>query len=99
MPNVEFNQEKYGEQILINTMEEIVKETVDEVILSMNMCTCQICRLNACAIALNKIPPCYVTTEKGKAYSKVPGDKLHYHIQVLVEVTKALMIVKKNPKH
>ena len=63
------------------------------------MCTCEICKLNACAIALNNLTPRYVTTTRGKLLAKVPAEKINYQTQILVEVTKALMAVKVHPLH
>ena len=97
--NEEYTKEEQGELILANTIEEIVKYTVNEIIENMDMCTCKICRLNACAIALNKLPPHYVTTTTGALLAKIPTEMINYHIIVLVEVTKALMAVKEHPMH
>lgn len=53
MLNEDFTKDEQRELILTNIVEELVKLTVDSVIPTMDMCTCEICRLNACAIALN----------------------------------------------
>jgi Late competence development protein ComFB. len=63
------------------------------------MCACEICKLNACAIALNNLTPRYVTTTKGKLMAKMPAEIMTYQTQILVEVTKALMTVKAHPLH
>ena len=88
-----------NEMILVNVVEELVRNTVDEIIITMDMCTCDICKLNACAIALNSLSPHYVTTTKGKLLAKIPAEMINYHTQVLVESTKALMKVKAQPLH
>ncbi len=84
---------------LVNLIEELVKITVNGTISQMDMCACEICRLNACAIALNNLMPHYVTTTKGKLLAKIPVEMINYRTKVLVEVTKALMIVKEHPLH
>lgn len=99
MLNENYTKDEQGELILTNITEELVKQTVDSIISTMNMCDCEICKLNACAIALNALPPHYVTTTKGKIMAKISTEIRVYQIQVLVETTKALLIVKEHPLH
>ena len=99
MLNEGFTRDEQSILILSNLTEELVKETISSIIPTMNMCTCEICRLNACAIALNALPPHYVTTTKCELIAKISTEMRAYQIQVLVETTKALMIVKEHPLH
>ncbi len=95
----ELTKDAQDSKVLFNVMEEMVRRTVDEKIGSMDMCQCDICRLNACAIALNALPPCYVTSQRGNLLAHVSGEMLNYKSQVLVETTKALLKVKEHPLH
>ena len=88
-----------GELALVNIAEEMVRRRVDELIGDFDMCGCRRCRLNACAIALNKIPSHYVTTEKGALLGELEDIEVHYQTSLTVEVTKALLIVKAHPMH
>ncbi|MPM00568.1 hypothetical protein SDC9_46795 [bioreactor metagenome] len=88
-----------GELILINIVEEMVKQKVDEMIKDLDMCDCNKCRLNTCAIALNNLPPHYVTTEKGALLGKLEDVEINYQTNLTVEITKALMIVMEHPLH
>ncbi|NCB50424.1 MAG: competence protein ComFB [Clostridia bacterium] len=88
-----------GEVILVNVMEEIVRQRVNELIKDFDMCDCQKCRLNVCAIALNHLPTHYVTTEKGALFSKLEEVGITCQTNITVEITKALMTVKKHPFH
>ena len=99
MLNEDFTKDEQSELLLVNITEELVKETINSIIPTMNMCNCEICRLNACAIALNVLTPHYVTTTKGKLIAKIITEERANQIQVLVETTKALMIVKEHPLH
>ena len=99
MLNEDFTKDEQSKLILINITEELVKDTISSIIPTMNMCNCEICRLNACAIALNVLPPHYVTTTKGRLIVKISTEMRANEIQVLVETTKALMIVKEHPLH
>lgn len=85
--------------ILVNIVEELVKNKVDSAIKSLNMCSCKKCRLNACAIALNALPARYVTTTKGTLLALLATNSLEYQTSVQVEVIKALNVVKEYPMH
>ena len=99
MLNEDFTKDEQKELILTNIIEELVKQSVDSVLPTMDMCNCEICRLNACAIALNALTPHYVTTTKGGIMARISIEPRVQQIQVLVETTKALMMVKKHPLH
>ena len=99
MLNENLSRDEKGELILINITEELVLDTIKNVICTMNMCTCDICRLHACAIALNDLAPKYVITTKGKLQGHITAEMITYHIQVLVATTKALVIIKNHPPH
>lgn len=88
-----------GEMVLVNIVEEMVKQKVDEMIKSLDMCGCEKCRLNACAIALNNLPSHYVTTEKGALLGQLEDVEFNYQTNLTVEVMKALMTVKEHPFH
>jgi competence protein ComFB len=95
----DYTKAEQSELLLVNIVEELVRQTVDYLISTMAMCDCNICRLNACAIALNALNPHYVTTTKGALLTRIPSEMKNYQAQILVEATKALMIVKENPLH
>lgn len=85
--------------VLVNVLEELVREKVDSAIKSLDMCSCEKCRLNACVIALNALPAKYVTTTKGALMALLAASNLEYQTSVQVEVIKALNVVKENPMH
>jgi competence protein ComFB len=60
-----------GEKEVVNIIEDMVKLKVSDMIKDFDMCDCDLCRLNACAIALNNLPSHYVTTKKGALLGKV----------------------------
>ena len=84
---------------LVNIVEPIVKSMVKEVMAENGTCDCEVCYLNACAIALNAIEPKYVTTTKGALLEEVSTVEPINYTSILVEVTKAVMQVAKNPHH
>ena len=85
--------------ILVNIVEELVRDKVDSAIKALNMCGCERCRLNAYAIALNALPARYVTTTKGALLALLAANNLEYQTTVQVEVIKALNVVKEYPMH
>lgn len=85
--------------ILVNIFEELVKNKVRTIIESIDMCKCEKCQLNACAIALNSLPPKYVTTTKGTLLSQISVSDLNNQTTIEVEVLKALKIVRNCPLH
>lgn len=84
---------------IVNIIEDLVRQKVDDMIKEFDMCDCDRCRVNACAIALNKLPPHYVTTQKGALLGKIDDIELTYRARITVEVAKALKIVMERPLH
>lgn len=82
-----------------NYMEEIVFNQMKEVLTDINMCTCDKCLLDIAAIALNDLPPKYLVTEKGELYSKINTLKQQFEVDVIAAITKAAVLVKRNPRH
>lgn len=87
------------EYVLVNIVESIVRQKTREHIQTMDMCCCEVCYLNACAIALNSLKQLYVTTHKGALLSRISTVSVGYQAVLTCEVIKALMIVKASPRH
>jgi competence protein ComFB len=92
-------QSSKDEFILINIVEDLVKSTVDHAMKEIDMCQCKKCHLNACAIALNSLPTKYVTTTKGTLLAEIGFMNTAFQFEVIVQVSKALKIVKEHPLH
>ena len=85
---------------LHNYNETVVKEVLDELLKKDDtICDCEKCRLDIQAIALNNLPPQYYVSEQGEVYTKLSSTYLDTRIKVLTELTKALLIVQKQPLH
>ncbi|NLP13729.1 MAG: late competence development ComFB family protein [Clostridium sp.] len=82
-----------------NYMEEVVFSIMREIINDINVCTCEKCMLDIAALALNDLPPKYIVSEKGELYSKVNALKQQFEVDVISAVTKAAVLVKRNPRH
>ena len=84
---------------LKNYMEEIVFNSLKEVLQDINVCSCEKCMLDIAAIALNDLPPKYIVTEKGELYSKINALKQQFEVDVIAAITKAAVLVKRRPRH
>lgn len=90
---------KYDQPILVNVIEEFVRQKARETIKELGACDCETCYLNVCAIALNNLPPKYVTTTRGELLSSITATEIGNSSNILVEVTKAAIKVMENPRH
>ena len=85
-----------------NAMEEVVLYQVRNVIKrDEEMCKCEKCFYDVCALVLNNLStPKYVTSEEGALMSKVGSAMKVENVGVLsVEVIKAVNMVKGKPNH
>jgi competence protein ComFB len=55
-------------------------------------------RMDILAIALNHLPPRYFVTDKGHTYTRIQELRVQFKTDILVELTKAIQIVMKNPR-
>jgi len=85
--------------VLHNLMESTVKELINDLIAKENMCTCEQCRLDVAALALNNLPPRYVVSPKGASYARADLLELQKYVDVIGAITKAIRLVKEHPRH
>ena len=80
----------------INVMENLVLKYVDSVIQRFNVCSCDRCRRDICAYALNVLPPRYavVATSKIERVEAEIPNKL-----IMDALIKAAIQVRANPRH
>lgn len=84
---------------LKNYMEEVVLLVMKDIIRDMKVCTCEKCSLDIAAIALNYLPHKYIVSEKGELYSRIDALRQQFEVDVITAVTRAVTIVKNNPRH
>lgn len=83
-----------------NYMEYIVEENLPLVMDKYtDICKCEKCIDDMKAIALNNLKPLYVVTEKGIVYSKLKELSQQFKTNIVSELTQAIEVVSKNPKH
>ena len=85
---------------ILNYMEDVVKEELERLLAERDdLCKCYKCKLDMMIAALNKLPPKYVITEKGRLFTKLKEQEAQFKVDVVKELTKAIMLVSRNPKH
>ncbi len=82
-----------------NYMEELVRIMIDGVLQDFDVCKCPQCRSDIMAITLNMLPPKYVVTKTGEAYSKTNLLIQQFEVDIITAITKACEIVNKAPRH
>ena len=81
-------------------MEDIVEEVLEHTLLRRkDACKCRKCKLDIMALALNRLPPKYVVTQKGRVYTKLQGTDLQFKADVIREIVRAIGQIKNNPQH
>jgi competence protein ComFB len=81
-------------------MEDVVENELDELLPDIDdICKCQRCKMDIMVFALNRLPPKYVITDRGRLYTKLTEQEMQFRADVIKELTKAIMKVSKNPQH
>ena len=87
------------EYILRNYWEDKVVERAKAMMEKMDMCTCEKCLYDVSALALNKLPPQYVTTHKGNLMMKIPATTAKMELELTVLISRSAKMVKDKPMH
>lgn len=83
-----------------NTLEDSVVEEVEATLKRINdMCKCEKCFADICAITLNALKPHYVTTAMDELYDRVAFSDFEKLMEISEEVFKAIDIIKEHPAH
>lgn len=85
---------------LLNYMEETANFELEKLLEgTKDICKCQKCKLDMLAWALNKLPPKYIVTDKGRVYTKLNEQTVQFQVDVIRELTKAILCISKKPQH
>lgn len=83
-----------------NVMEDIVNNKILEVLKDRDCCKCEKCLDDIRALALNKLPSKYVSTNKGELFSKLAALKEYQgRIDLNIAVESAVEFVSAHPRH
>ncbi|MGD9559338.1 MAG: late competence development ComFB family protein [Oscillospiraceae bacterium] len=84
---------------LVNANEELVQRNVRRQMEQTDMCQCEKCFLDVCAIVFNKGFAHFATTKEGELMAKIPDMNTTYHASLIVAITEAIELVRRSPKH
>mgnify|MGYP001766829338 FL=1 len=83
-----------------NYMEDVVQDELELLLAERdNICKCQKCKYDMMVMALNRLPPQYVITNRGRLYTKLTEQEAQFKADVVKELTKAILKVSRNPQH
>jgi competence protein ComFB len=84
--------------IIYNVMESLVMEKLDITLQKMNCCKCDRCRDDIVALALNGLKPMYIVATKEEIENK-KQEFNKFGLEVTTAVLKAVLSVRRNPRH
>ena len=85
---------------LVNVMEKMVELKIEEHISKTKCCPCEQCVEDIKAIALNNLPPKYVSTQKGELFSRLDSIMVKQHnVDIDIAVLNAIEFVSTHPHH
>lgn len=85
--------------LLRNYMEDIVLEKLAHTMSMLKACECEKCKKDVMAIALNELPPSYMTLPPGEVEAAVRKLRSGMEVKVSATLIKAVQTVKANPAH
>lgn len=91
--------EKEPEFIVLNIIEQIVRDKIIYFMRQFEVCTCDRCIADTVALTLNGLKPKYIVTSPAAAAPLISFYTNKYISDITVEATKACMVIKENPRH
>lgn len=83
-----------------NCMEEFVFERIESILLEQkNICKCEQCKTDIALLALNKLTPHYVSTDRGDTFTRLSLYEKNNEINIICAIAEAITIVGANPRH
>ena len=87
--------------MLTNITQVLVEQKLDALFNSANYtgCTCTQCKEDIMAIVLNKLPPHYVSTDKGALFERANQHNQRFDNELLPHLIRAAQLVEASPRH
>ncbi len=83
-----------------NCMEDFVFNHLDDVLgQNQHICNCEQCKTDIAVLALNRLKPYYVSTEKGDLYTRLELYERENEVDIFIALSQAIDIVEANPRH
>ena len=83
----------------VNVMERLVRDKAEGYMKQFGNCTCSRCVEDTVALALTNLPSKYVVVNRDAVSPLLNFYEKQYAGQITVEITKACIKVKENPRH
>jgi competence protein ComFB len=90
--------ENPGESILYNITERLVMNRLEIALKKMNCCRCDRCKKDIVALTLNQLPPLYVVCTSDEIDGLLAKNE-NLGLQVTSAILKAILTVRKSPRH
>ena len=85
---------------ILNVMEQLVDAKVSELLPKSDCCKCAKCTDDIKAIALNRLPPKYVSSDAGELYTRVSSSmEKQNSLDINFAVYSAIEFVSTHPHH
>ncbi len=85
--------------VIENIMERIVLNDVEDLMQKAGACSCEKCKMDVAAIALNNLPPKYIVSVAGFIMESYNMSKLQGKVDIYNEIFRAIEMVKEHPMH
>jgi competence protein ComFB len=83
-----------------NYMEDVVQDELEVLLAEReNICKCQKCKYDMMVMTLNRLPPQYVITNRGRLYTKLTEQEAQFKADVVKELTRSILKVSRNTQH
>lgn len=93
------NNNYEDEKTTVNLVEMLVRDKLESVLDKFKCCKCQLCKNDIVVIALNNLSVFYFSGNKKEIEEALSEFKLSNNIDVVTEIIKAIIIVRKKEKH
>ena len=80
-------------------VDDMLMNMIKNIAFATTTCTCEQCKMDIKAIALNALPQKYVVTRKGELYAKISSLQHQFEVDIIAAITRASVIVGRNPRH
>ncbi len=88
-----------NEKITVNFVEILVRDKLDNVLEKFKCCKCLSCKNDIVAIALNNLPVYYFSGNKAEIEEALSEFKNSNNIDIVSEIIKAIISIRKKEKH
>ncbi len=88
-----------SEKVYQNVTEVIVEEMYEDIKNSLGICTCEQCRGDVIAFALNQLEPRYVVSKIGKTAVQIESLNFQNSADVRGALIKGAELIRQHPRH